>query len=131
MKIAVLNAHVPFIWGGAEEMAHHLTLNLNRMGHDAQMVRIPMSWEPPSRLIDEALMCQLLNLDQFDVVIGTKFPNYGIRHRNMRIWLVHQYRQAYDLWDSGQSNIPDNEEGDRVRRAIIAYPAAPCALYGN
>lgn len=121
MRIAVLNAQVPFIWGGAEEMAHHLTLNLNRMGHEAQLVRIPMSWEPPTRVVNEALMCQLLNLDHFDAVIGTKFPNYGIRHRNMRIWLVHQYRQAYDLWDAGQSNIPNDEAGNHIRRAIIAY----------
>ena len=102
-------------------MAHHLTLNLNRMGHEAQLVRIPMSWEPPSRVIDKALMCQLLNLDHYDVVIGTKFPNYGIKHRNMRIWLVHQYRQAYDLWDAGQSNIPDDEKGNHIRSAILAY----------
>ena len=32
-----------------------------------------------------------------DLVVGTKFPSYLVRHPNKRVWLVHQFRQAYDL----------------------------------
>ena len=30
-------------------------------------------------------------------MIATKFPSYAIRHPNKVVWLVHQFRQAYDL----------------------------------
>ena len=32
-----------------------------------------------------------------DLVIATKFPSYAIRHPNKVVWLVHQFRQAYEL----------------------------------
>ena len=32
-----------------------------------------------------------------DLVIGTKFPSYVVRHPNKVVWLVHQFRQAYEL----------------------------------
>lgn len=121
MKVAVINSQAPFIWGGAEEMAINVTKALRRFGFDAQLVRIPMYWEPAERLLDEALICQLLRLDDYDRVIASKFPSYGIPHRDMRIWLVHQFRQAYDLWDEGASNIPDTPRGRDIRQAIYDY----------
>jgi glycosyltransferase involved in cell wall biosynthesis len=34
------------------------------------------------------------------------------------MWVLHQYRQAYDLWDAGQSNIPATPRGDAIRAMI-------------
>ena len=31
-----------------------------------------------------------------DAVIATRFPSYAVRHPNKIVWLIHQYRQAYD-----------------------------------
>ena len=121
MKVAVVNAQVPFVWGGAEEMLFHLTAHLRRKGYDAQLIRVPMCWEPAERLLDETLIARLLRLDQYDRVIGSKFPSYGIQHKDMRIWLIHQYRQAYDLWDVGDTNIPDDARGSELRQAIHDY----------
>lgn len=118
MKVAIINAQVPFVWGGAEEMAQNLTKYLRNVGVDAHLIRIPMNWEPYERLLDEALLSKMLRLDNFDRVIASKFPSYGIPHRDMRIWLIHQYRQAYDLWDEGHSNIPNTNRGTEVRQAI-------------
>ena len=42
-----------------------------------------------------------------DRVIALKFPAYLVPHRQKVLWILHQYRQAYDLWDAGKSNIPD------------------------
>ena len=33
-----------------------------------------------------------------DRLIGLKFPAYLIPHPRKVIWLLHQHRQAYDLW---------------------------------
>ena len=33
-----------------------------------------------------------------DAVIATRFPTYAIRHPRKVVWLIHQYRQAYDQY---------------------------------
>src|SRR5215207_5445071 len=108
----------PFIWGGAEELTHHLVRNLTAHGIQAEAMRIPFSWEPAERLIDETLLCRSLKVVNTDRVIALKFPAYLVPHDNKVFWLLHQYRQVYDLWDVGQSNIPDTERGREIRRVI-------------
>src|SRR5205814_1719646 len=36
------------------------------------------------------------------------------------LWVVHQYRQAYDFWQTPNSNLPQNAQGHAVREAIVA-----------
>jgi hypothetical protein len=54
-------------------------------------------------------------------VIGLKFPAYLIPHHTKVLWVLHQFRQAYDLRDRGASNIPETAAGEKtcelVRRA--------------
>jgi glycosyltransferase involved in cell wall biosynthesis len=52
-------------------------------------------------------------------VIALKFPAYLIQHPHKTIWLLHQYRQAYDLWDTGMTNIPAGPMGEEIRRLIV------------
>lgn len=123
MKIIVANNSAPFTWGGAEELAEHLVRNLCASGAEAELLRVPFAWNPPERLIDQMMMNLAFRLDQADRVIPLKFPAYLIPHRDKVFWLLHQYRQAYDLWDAGQSNIPDTPEGSKIRTAIRAADA--------
>lgn len=121
MKVLVVNNMAPFVWGGAEELAHHLVRNLNATpGVQAEALRVPFRWDPAERLLDEMLICRSMRLINVDRVIALKFPTYLVPHPNKVLWLLHQYRQAYDLWDAGQSNIPDTPRGQEIRRAIIA-----------
>lgn len=118
MKVLVVNAMAPFVWGGAEELAENLRTNLLGAGHEAEVVRIPFRWTPPSVLPSQMLLVRALELYNVDRVIALKFPAYLIRHPEKTLWLLHQYRQAYDLFDVGQSDIPRNEDGDELRRLI-------------
>lgn len=120
MKILVFINMVPFVHGGAEELAAHLVANLKRLGHKAEAIKIPFSWEPAGRIIEEMLLCRNLRVGKADAAIALKFPAYLIPHENKVFWLLHQYRQAYDLWDAGMSNIPKSEEGERLRRYIAS-----------
>lgn len=120
MKILVVNNMVPFLQGGAEKLASNLVRNLRRYGHDAELMRIPFRWEPAERLYDEMLACRLMRLYNVDRVIGLKFPAYLIPHPNKTLWLVHQYRQAYDLAQSPMSHIPQDDAGENLRRTIVA-----------
>ncbi|WP_330206515.1 glycosyltransferase family 4 protein [Pseudomonas sp. AM14(2022)] len=119
MKVLIVNNMAPFIWGGAEELAVNLQKNLNVAGHDAEIMRIPFQWEPASRIPSQMLMARTLELFNTDHVIALKFPAYLIRHHRKSLWLLHQYRQAYDLFDVGQTNLPADESGADIRKAII------------
>jgi glycosyltransferase involved in cell wall biosynthesis len=119
MKVLVLSTMVPFIHGGAEELFSHLVRNLQATaGIEAEGFRIPFTWNPAERLIDEMLIAKRLRLLNVDRVIALKFPAYLIPWNDKVIWLLHQYQQAYDLLDIGQSNIPDDARGAQIVMAI-------------
>lgn len=119
MKILVVNNMVPGMRGGAEELADQLVAHLRLAGHQSELLRIPFSWEPPERLVEEMLMCRGMQVNNVDRVIAMKFPAYMMPFDEKVLWLAHQYRQAYDLWDAGQSNIPATPEGQQIRAAIM------------
>lgn len=120
MKILIVNNMAPFVWGGAEELAVHLQRNLVAAGHQSEVLRIPFQWEPATRIPSQMLLVRALELWNVDRVIALKFPAYLIRHPHKTLWLLHQYRQAYDLFDAGQSNLPADETGEQIRRLIAA-----------
>lgn len=121
MNILVLSNAAPFVRGGAEELAENLVSRLcERKGIQAELIRIPFQWEPANKLVQQILLNKNLRLANVDRVIAMKFPAYLIPHENKTIWLMHQYRQAYDLDREGMTNIPATEEGNKIREAIRA-----------
>jgi glycosyltransferase involved in cell wall biosynthesis len=102
MRIAVCAPQVPFERGGTEILAETLSEHLRGRGHEVEEVKIPFKWYPGAQALREALLWRLLDLEEaqnrpIDLVIATKFPSYAIRHPNKVVWLVHQFRQAYEL----------------------------------
>jgi len=118
VKVLVVNNMAPFVSGGAESMAAHLKTHLEAAGHEAEVLRIPFQWEPATRIPSQMLMARAFELQNVDHVIALKFPAYLIPHPRKTLWLVHQYRQAYDLYDAGQTNLPDGQIGDNLRHLI-------------
>lgn len=115
MKILVLSNAAPFIRGGAEELAEHLVHRLNaRKGVEAELLRVPFKWNPAERLIEEILLNRKLKLFNVDRVIGMKFPAYLIPHPDKRLWLMHQFRQAYDLYKPDLTHIGFDERGRQI-----------------
>jgi len=122
VRILIATVKVPFVSGGAEILAQQLLVNLRAAGHETEMVEIPFKWYPPERILDHMLACRLLDLTEscysrVDRVIGLKFPAYLIPHPNKVLWILHQHRQAYDLWESG--DLLQQPNGSLVRDAII------------
>ncbi|GAA4005784.1 glycosyltransferase family 4 protein [Sphingomonas humi] len=118
MKVAVVNSMAPFVWGGAEELASHLIRNLRDQGLEAHDYRIPFAWEPYTGLPFEIARSKLLRFDDYDRVISLKFPVYCLEAEHHTTWLIHQFRQAYDLWNSPYCGIPHDAAGIRVRNII-------------
>ena len=101
MRVLVLNNAAPFIRGGAEELADQLVARLNATsGIEAELLRVPFRSEPADRIVEQILLSQSLRLYNVDRVIGLKFPTYLIPHPTKILWLLHQFRQAYDLYES-------------------------------
>jgi glycosyltransferase involved in cell wall biosynthesis len=119
MKIAVVNNMVPFVSGGAEYLAAALAENLKRHGHEAMVIRYPFRWQPAEKILESMLACRLVRIINTDRVIALKFPAYYVPHDNKVIWLLHQFRQAYELWGTEWQDIPATEEGRQIRDAII------------
>lgn len=120
MKVAVVTNMAPFVWGGGEELCCHLVRNLRLHGAEAEAFRIPFAWDPPERLRDEMVIARSLRLLGVDRVIALKFPAYLVPADNKVMWLLHQFRQAYDLFDAGLSHLPASPEGDQLRAEIRA-----------
>ncbi len=135
MKVLVVNNAAPFVRGGAEELADHLVRELNATpGVESELMRIPFSWTPSERLIDEIVLNRSLHLWGVDRVVGLKFPAYLVPHREKVLWVLHQFRQAYDLGDAGQGlgdTGREREIKDAIRAADNACFDAAKALYVN
>lgn len=121
MKVIVLNAQLPFVRGGAEVLADSLMEQLIEQGHQAELVRIPFKWYPAETILKHLLACRLLKLNaaEPDLVIALKFPVYAMPFPNKKIWLLHQFRQVYDLWGTPYQDVPDTPEGQRIRDIIV------------
>ncbi|MHB8156619.1 MAG: glycosyltransferase family 4 protein, partial [Desulfocucumaceae bacterium] len=121
MRICVAVVKSPFIRGGAEILVENLKQQLVQEGHLVEEVSIPFIDSPPRRLADMIQGCRLLSISErsVDLVIGTKFPAYCIKHPVKNLWVFHQHRQAYDLWDTDLSDIRGRPEGDSIKRLIL------------
>jgi glycosyltransferase involved in cell wall biosynthesis len=124
MKIAVCAVQVPFVRGGAESHCDNLCRELINRGHVVEHVKLPFKWYPPQEIISHALMWRLLDLSEsngykIDGVIATKFPSYMVRHTNKVVWLLHQYRAAYDrAFTEFDDLLPYGKMGDIIRKKI-------------
>ena len=124
MKIAIATVQVPFITGGAEIHAQLLRDELIGRGYDTEIITIPFKWYPGETLLNCMMMGRMMDLtevngEKIDLVIGMKFPAYYVRHSNKVIWLLHQHRQAYDLWGTEFGDIHKGEDGEFLRNTIM------------
>jgi glycosyltransferase involved in cell wall biosynthesis len=126
LRIAVCNPQVPFERGGAEILAETLTEELQRRDHSADLVTIPFKWYPGTRVLSQAFLWRLVDLEEadgrpVDLVIGMKFPSYAVRHPRKLVWLVHQFRQAYELDGTELGQFSDSAEDRALRRAVHRF----------
>jgi glycosyltransferase involved in cell wall biosynthesis len=125
MRIAVCRPQVPFARGGAEIFTDRLVDELRARGHDADLVSVPFKWYPGTRVLTQAFLWRMLDLEEadgqrIDLVVATKFPSYVVRHAEKRVWLVHQFRQAYELDGTELGQFGDSPDDRAIRRKVQA-----------
>ncbi len=123
MRIAVCRPQVVFVRGGAEIFTDRLVAELRARGHEADLVAIPLQTWPNERLLTSGLMWRLLDLHtdavvNADLVVATKFPSYLLEHPNKVVWLVHQWRQAYELDGTELGQLDDTHFDRSIREKI-------------
>jgi glycosyltransferase involved in cell wall biosynthesis len=123
VRIAVCAPQVPFTRGGAEIFAGDLVTELRERGHETDLVTVPYKWYPGERVLSQAFLWRLLDLSEsdgrsIDLVIATKFPSYAVRHPNKVVWLLHQFRQAYELDRTDLGQFGESAEDRATRRAV-------------
>lgn len=123
MNVLVLHSQVPFVRGGAEVLVEGLLGAIESAGHRADLVSLPLAWNPVDGLLSSALAWRLLDLSSFnglkvDLVICTKYPTWAVAHPNKALWLIHQHRQAYDLYGSELSEFGPDPHSRAVRDQV-------------
>jgi glycosyltransferase involved in cell wall biosynthesis len=122
--IVVCEAQVPFVEGGAEALTRSLVRELRARGHLAELVSLPFKWYPKDEILTHAAAWRLLDLTEsnhrpIDRLIATKFPSYFARHPNKVVWLVHQYRAAYDLFGTPFTDLTESEPDVGLRARLF------------
>jgi glycosyltransferase involved in cell wall biosynthesis len=123
VRIAVCAPQAPFLHGGAEILAEQLVEELRERDHEAELVTVPYKWYPGTKVLSQALLWRLVDLTEsdgrpIDLAIATKFPSYALRHPNKVVWLLHQFRQAYELDGTELGQFGDEPVERATRRAI-------------
>ncbi|MDX1632992.1 MAG: glycosyltransferase family 4 protein, partial [Thermoanaerobaculia bacterium] len=122
-RICICSAQVPFVRGGAENLAESLRDELVRRGFPAEIVTLPFNWSSRTRILKSALAWRMIDLTEsvegpIDLVIATRFPSYVVRHPNKVVWLVHQLRQIYDLKGTRYSDFGDAPEDENTAELV-------------
>jgi glycosyltransferase involved in cell wall biosynthesis len=122
-NVLICTTQVPFTSGGAEAHVEGLRRAFIQGGYNAEVVALPFKWYPPSEIMRGALAWRMIDLSEangkpVDLVIGMKFPAYLVAHERKVLWIIHQYRAAYNLWDTPFDDLSTYPDGAQMREWI-------------
>ena len=81
-------------------------------------------WYPATELAHQMAVWRSFDITEsnglkVDAVIALKFPAYLASHERKIVWLIHQHRSAYELWDHPDfADLSRQEEGPTVRKLV-------------
>lgn len=124
MKVAITSVQSPFVAGGAEFHAQGLLKAIRMEGYDADIITAPFHFGPASKVSQSMRYWENQSFEYFDsikvdLVICLKFPTYLLQHDNKVLWLLHQYRSVYDLWDLNKNSGYKSSFLDKINRLKI------------
>jgi len=124
VKIAITSVQSPFVVGGAEFHAQGLLKALRMEGYEADIITTPFHFGPARKLSQSIRYWENKSFANFDsinvdLVICLKFPTYLLQHDNKVLWLLHQHRSVYDLWDLNKNSGEKYSFLDKINRLKI------------
>ena len=132
MRILIATVQVPFISGGAELQTLGLRHALQEAGHAAEIVTLPFRFSPPTAVLqamDAWAAQQLAHMDAgpVDLVIPLRFPAIYLQHPRKRVWLMHQHRSVYELFDTPYGESANDPDAVALKAAITARDTSALA----
>lgn len=123
MKIAITTVQIPFVSGGAEFLASNLKTALINAGHEAEIITMPFMDGPDYLLENHIIASRMMDITNSwgghnDLCIGLKFPAYYMPHPNKVMWVLHQHRGAYDLFDTDFSLLKNDSRGRQLKKIV-------------
>ncbi len=136
MRILIPSIQVPFITGGAYFHIHNLKNALIEHGHQVEVVTFPFEFSPESyisRLMDFCAHIDFTSFNgvQIDKVIALQFPAYYVKHPDKTIWLMHQHRAVYELFDQQSASGPLKELKTKIQSYDLEHLVQPDRIYAN
>jgi glycosyltransferase involved in cell wall biosynthesis len=119
MRIAIATVQVPYLSGGAEALARGLEAAIAERGHPVEIVTLPFRFFPPAE-VERSMRAwegedfTRMNLYEPDRVICLKFPAYALSHPRKALWLCHQHRSAYELFDEAKASAEERALRPRI-----------------
>jgi glycosyltransferase involved in cell wall biosynthesis len=122
-NVLICTTQVPFTRGGGEAHVEGLRRAFEANGYAAEVAAVPFKWYPPEEIMRGALAWRMLDVTEangkpVDLVVGMKFPAYAVAHPRKVLWVMHQYRAAYNLWGTPFDDLSTHPEGARLREWI-------------
>lgn len=95
---------------------------LIKHGHEVEIIRFPFKFLPESYLSSLMEYCAGQDFESFngyhvDKVIALQFPAYYVNHPGKVLWLMHQHRSVYELYD----NTDSSKEMTGLKKKIHEY----------
>lgn len=123
-RVLVVTSDVPFVEGGHRVIARSLAQELQRAGHESEVLTTPQNRF--GRQFSAYLATWLTDVGEsgdgrpVDNVISLRFPSYAVRHPRHASWLNHRMREYYDLWPRLSASLSwKGRAKELVRRTLI------------
>jgi len=105
MRVAIASVQVPFIRGGGESHSEGLASALRSRGLETELVTMPFRFSPALDVFRSMNSWSTQDFDQLacgevDRVICLKFPTFYLKHHSKVVWLMHQHRAVYELFNT-------------------------------
>lgn len=122
MRILLTASQAPFLRGGAELHGENLCAALRRAGHEVERINLPFKFSPEADIERLMTFCEGFDLSApngqtVDRVISLQFPGYGLQHPAHVVWVLHQHRAVYELYDEASATPALRQ----LREAIHAF----------
>ncbi len=112
MNVLIATVQVPFVRGGGELLAEGLKAAIARHGHRVDILTAPFRFSPAADIHNTMEWWASQDLSAYcagkvDRVIYLKFPCYLATNANAVLWLLHQHRAYYELWNEKEQASSD------------------------
>lgn len=125
MKVLIATVQVPFLRGGAELLTEGLHAALRRSGHQVDTLALPFRFSPLGEVVQSMRAWQQQDWSQWDAgradrLIALRFPAFHVQHPDKRVWLLHQHRAIYELWNTPFGESADHPPTEAWRDEVMA-----------